>query len=98
MMATLRRWMIGVQIWAMAWVAAHIVATEPVPMRYRRPYGPAIWRATYWRADGTYSVQFYRNGECVAASTDHLLRRAFQRARRNARVVRRDRGRRAVSP
>jgi len=92
MMARLRRWMIGLQVWAMAWVAAHIVATEPAPMQYRRPYGPAIWRATYWRIDRVYTVQFYRDGQCLGSGKDITPHRAYAAARRDARVRMHERG------
>jgi len=84
-LATLGQWMTRVQVWVLTWIAAHIVG--PAPIVYHRPGGPALWRATYWWNAGLYTVQFYRDGECVAAGTDPLLRRAYQRARRTARAV-----------
>jgi hypothetical protein len=90
MLTSLGQWMTRVQVWVLTWIATHIVETRPFV--YQRPGEPALWRASWWRDNGKYTVQFYRNGQHFGTGSDLTPYRAYQTARRNTRQVMHERG------
>ena len=82
-MSGLQAWLAGVQLWALTWVRTHVIEAQPIV--YLRPGRPALWRATWWRAEREYTVQFYRNGQCLGTGRDPMPYWAYRAARRDAR-------------